>query len=157
MLKKLGIYHVAFATDINHYANLATLRTSSINNVEVEVVNCDFAISLAGLLGQVDILIFNPPYVPTPDDEIQGTGIEVAWAGGGNGRVVIDRFLPHVKELLSKTGVCYMVLVQDNKPNDLKQILKRVYNISMEVIHRTKAKNEMLMIVKLCHTVATIL
>ena len=47
-----------------------------------------------GLREKVDILIFNPPYVPTPADEVGSKGIEAAWAGGEDGRVVIDRFLP---------------------------------------------------------------
>ena len=42
----------------------------------------------------MDILLFNPPYVPTESDEVCGTGIEASWAGGVDGREVIDRFIP---------------------------------------------------------------
>jgi methylase of polypeptide subunit release factors len=61
------------------------------------------------LQGQIDVLVFNPPYVPTPPDEVGSAGIEAAWAGGVNGRQVIDRFLPRVAKLLSPKGRLYMV------------------------------------------------
>ena len=45
----------------------------------------------------VDILIFNPPYVPTYDDEAddaqQGASIQGAWAGGKDGMQVTDILL----------------------------------------------------------------
>ena len=44
--------------------------------------------------GKIDVLIFNPPYVPTESEEVFGNGIEAAWAGGIDGREVIDRFIP---------------------------------------------------------------
>ena len=54
-----------------------------------------------------------------------GTGIEASWAGGLHGREVIDRFLPILPHVLKKfTGVCYLVLVEDNKPDEIKGILK---------------------------------
>ena len=61
--------------------------------MEVNVVITDFTSGL-DLNGSVDILLFNPPYVPTESDEVCGTGIEASWAGGVDGREVIDRFIP---------------------------------------------------------------
>ena len=42
------------------------------------------------------VQIFNPPYVPTPDEELARTDIARAWAGGNRGRAIIDKFLPQV-------------------------------------------------------------
>ena len=60
--------------------------------------------------------IFNPPYVPTPDDEISCGGIAKAWAGGLRGRRVIDRVMEQLPEMLSSTGECFMVTVSENDP-----------------------------------------
>jgi hypothetical protein len=43
--------------------------------------------------------VFNPPYVPTPDEEVSRDGIARAWAGGHRGRRVIDRVLQKVSPL----------------------------------------------------------
>lgn len=47
------------------------------------------------------VQVFNPPYVPTPQEELERTDIARAWAGGLNGRVVIDVFLPFVSHALA--------------------------------------------------------
>ena len=39
-----------------------------------------------------------------------------SWAGGVDGRQVIDQFLPYVTELLSPSGVLYLVVIKENKP-----------------------------------------
>lgn len=48
-----------------------------------------------------NLQLFNPPYVPTPDDEISKGGIAAAWAGGARGRVIIDRLLVQVSVSLT--------------------------------------------------------
>lgn len=40
--------------------------------------------------------LFNPPYVPTPDKEVERVGIARAWAGGHLGRRVTDRLIRQV-------------------------------------------------------------
>lgn len=52
----------------------------------------------ARLSGFVDILIFNPPYVVTSSEELESAkGIELSWAGGIDGRQVLDQFLQQSK------------------------------------------------------------
>ena len=59
------------ATDINPNAVRNTVKTAGLNDVNVEVVHCDLAGPLTGQLGgKVDLLLFNPPYVPTASEEL---------------------------------------------------------------------------------------
>lgn len=104
------------ACDINPAACLATLRTAAANDLaDVDTVNSDLLASMR-INGSVDVLLFNPPYVPTPSEEVGGNGIAAAWAGGVDGREVIDRVLPTIHTLLSRPfGVLYMLLVEENR------------------------------------------
>lgn len=95
---------------------MATLRSHEIS-ASVDILVTDLVSGLLPRLrGAVDFLIFNPPYVPTPDEEVERGGIAAAWAGGYRGRKVIDRVLPLVPELLSPQGQFLMVTVPDNDP-----------------------------------------
>lgn len=98
--------------------------------------------------GRVDVLLFNPPYVPTDDDELGHADLRAAWAGGRNGRVVIDRFLPHAARLLAPGGVLYMVLVLENEPLALATHMAERYRLVPRIVARTQAKNERLFIMR---------
>jgi methylase of polypeptide subunit release factors len=79
--------------------------------VFVDVVNTDLMSGLdKGLHHSVDILLFNPPYVPTPQEEVGTYGIAASWAGGEDGRVVIDRFLPLLEVTLTLTLTLILTL-----------------------------------------------
>ena len=103
-LAKLLPNSKALATDINPNALAFTQKTAESNGVQnLEVIECDLASTLLDQHEQaVDVVIFNPPYVPTPDDEVAGNGIEASWAGGEKGRRVIDRAIPQICRLISK-------------------------------------------------------
>ncbi len=66
----------------------------------------------------IDILVFNPPYVPTEDDEIFSSGIEASWAGGKRGRRIIDKFIPVVKVFIYfKNKYSYQLIIPINFTN----------------------------------------
>ncbi|KAJ4773287.1 HemK methyltransferase family member 2 [Rhynchospora pubera] len=114
-----------YATDINLHATHTTLQTSANHGVHVEVVATDIASSLQKRLQKsIDVLVINPPYVPTPEDEVGADGIVASWAGGFKGRLVIDRILNVVDELLSVNGLIYMVALSENDPYDICQVMK---------------------------------
>jgi len=136
--------HIMWATDINPRACEATTKTAAANGASVDVVRCDFASAFAC---RFDCVIFNPPYVPTPAEEVGGDGIEAAWAGGEDGRVVIDRLLPVLPGLLAPSGRCYMVLVEENRPQEVMALL-RSRGLSSTVVLKRQARNETLYIVR---------
>jgi release factor glutamine methyltransferase len=144
-----GLQTQCLATDINPAAVQATMATARANGVAVDVIRTGLVDGLLeGLIsrGGVDVLLFNPPYVPTPDEEVGGSGIEASWAGGEDGRVVIDKFLPLLPRILSPTGRCYLVLVQDNKPAQITKLLSARYNLKSDIVLRRQAFNESLQI-----------
>jgi release factor glutamine methyltransferase len=70
--------------------------------VDLSVIVCDLANPLfKRLKGNVDVLIFNPPYVPTDQQEAseatKNRRIESSWAGGLQGMSVTNRLLPQVE------------------------------------------------------------
>ena len=93
------------------------------------------------------MLLFNPPYVPTPSSELLGDGIQRAWAGGARGREVLDRLLQQLDDLLAVDGVFYCVLLRDNEPEDVRLLLHAQGLDSETVMHR-KAGREQLQVVK---------
>ncbi|XP_078178358.1 uncharacterized protein LOC144572596 isoform X2 [Carex rostrata] len=114
-----------FATDINLHAAQTTLQTSANHGIHCEVVVTDIASCLQKRLRKsIDVLLVNPPYVPTPEDEVGAVGIVSSWAGGFNGRKVIDRILDVVDELLSTNGLIYMVALSENDPSEICQVMR---------------------------------
>ncbi|RMC01726.1 hypothetical protein DUI87_21742 [Hirundo rustica rustica] len=107
----------ARCTDINPMAAYCTQETALLNNVHLQPVITDLVKGLSPRLnGKVDLLLFNPPYVVTPSEEVKSHGIEASWAGGKQGREVMDRVFPLVPDLLSPGGLFYLVTIKENNP-----------------------------------------
>lgn len=158
------------ATDCNPHALRVAQSTAAIHSLSLTTYQCDLASALLSSTkepnspctswdGAIDMLLFNPPYVPTPDEEVADfsgkhnstamsddnhVGIEASWAGGLHGRRVIDRAVPQIGQLLRKTtGVAYMITVDDNLPEQLRNELCKL-GLRMEPWVRRRARNEYL-------------
>lgn len=137
-----------FATDINPHAVETTRKTLEAHGVHAEIVTADIASGLQKRLkGMVDVLVVNPPYVPTPEEEVGQEGITASWAGGENGRRVIDRILPVADELLSEKGWLYMVTLTENNPSEICRLMRDSGYGSRIVVQRS-TDEESLHIVK---------
>ncbi|KAK3783899.1 hypothetical protein RRG08_042832, partial [Elysia crispata] len=137
-----------FCTDINPKAVEMTMATALKNGRTVEPILCNLTNALEQRLkGKVDVLLFNPPYVVTPSDEVASGGIEASWAGGIKGREVTDKFLPKVASLLSPDGAFYLVVIKENDPDDIEQLMKS-YGLSMKCLGSRRAGREYLSILR---------
>ena len=138
---------VCIATDINECAAQATRKTLERNRVVGDVIVTDLLTSLSTRLSAlVDILLFNPPYVVT--ECVPGSrGLESAWAGGERGRHVMDRVLPEVDRLLSPGGVFYLVVIEENDPDEISSLLE-TRGLTVKRILSRRAGRERLVVLK---------
>jgi release factor glutamine methyltransferase len=83
------------ATDINPHATFCARKEG------LDVVRCDL---FSGLRGRFDLVLFNPPYLPTQAEEKIDDWLEYALDGGANGRKVIERFAASVGGVLAPGG-----------------------------------------------------
>jgi release factor glutamine methyltransferase len=161
-------HHGFFAVDINKFACDATKRTAKANNVNVDVINMDLLTSFKPK--SVDLLVFNPPYVPTPtsdDSKIpeqhkfydedaekvyKTTNDEKmlikSWAGGADGCEIINRVIFNLDSILAPCGVFYLVIIKDNNPEKIKKDLKNMGYEADQVIDR-KIRGEHLIVLKI--------
>lgn len=83
------------ATDINPHAVFCAREKG------LDVVRDDLC---SGLRGTFDLIIFNPPYLPTQLEERIDDWLEYALDGGATGRDVIGRFADAVRGVLAPKG-----------------------------------------------------
>lgn len=157
--------HGFFAVDINKFACNATKRTSQANGVNVEVLNMDLLSAFKP--NSVDLLVFNPPYVPTPSDDdekapehkkfydtdaekVYGSDEKMlikSWAGGVDGCEIINRVINNLDQILAPNGVFYLLIIKDNNPEKIKEDLRKLGFQAEQIIDR-KIRGEHLIVLK---------
>jgi len=141
------------ATDINPHACKCTISTGRQNNVDIHVVNGSFATPFfSRLSGNVDLLLFNPPYVPTTDEEASGCqtagNIGGSWAGGSEGIKVTHTMLDQVERLLSPEGRFYLVALKKNNIQQIRESMENLYGLKGEIVMERRAYREYLYILR---------
>lgn len=142
-------------TDINPLALDATLETAQRNEMS-NVLSVLQMNALDGLMqrckSNIDVLLFNPPYVPTFEEEEQmaqmKASIEGSWAGGSLGRRLLDELLPQLPHLLAPNGgILYFVAIKQNQPEQLVEQLSS-YGLHASICLSRRAGREHLFIIR---------
>lgn len=135
-------------TDINPFSVKTSLLTAKNHNLRADFVQTSFVDCMYPRLQEkVDVIIFNPPYVPTPSEEVQVPGISAAWAGGNKGREVIDGFLPKVPQLLKQGGVFYLLTISENDPKGIITEMEKFGLFGVVLLER-KTEEESISVLK---------
>lgn len=129
------------AVDINPKAVKLATSNAELNGVK----NIEFRVSdlFENAGGRFDLIIFNPPYVPSYETDLLGK----AWAGGKDGREVIDRFLSDVGAHLTDDGRFLMLVSSLNWIDELEQEFKR-YGFGFEILAEKKLFFEKLYVLR---------
>jgi release factor glutamine methyltransferase len=165
--------------DVNLHACKATVQTITVAEKDQEKQNqahgfylgnisADLTTSLES--NKVDVLVFNPPYVPTPDlpllaqDEKLSSYdtdshlLSLSYAGGEDGMGVTNRLLASLPGVLSPNrGVAYILLCAQNKPELVKaEIRKWGDDWTVETVGSSgkKAGWEKLQIIRICRALS---
>ncbi|KAJ2860713.1 HemK methyltransferase member 2, partial [Coemansia asiatica] len=137
---------LVLSTDINPAATEATRQTTGHTPSDAVFEQCRarFVQSLVPrLCGSIDLLVFNPPYVVTPSEEIDVTQEASAWAGGKNGREVLDCLLPQISQLLAPNGRFYLVVIEENRPQEIIDYLSAQGLLAQRVLQRRAGKEHL--------------
>jgi release factor glutamine methyltransferase len=92
------------AVDLNPHAIRCAKENSELNGVrhKIDFIQASLFTTL-NANAVFDLILFNAPYLPSVEGE-DASWIGRAWAGGTNGRVVVDRFISEVSPHLKPNG-----------------------------------------------------
>jgi release factor glutamine methyltransferase len=133
------IASLIIATDINPHA-AATTRAQGI-----DVVRTDLC---AALSGPFDLIVFNPPYLPTQPEERVDDWLEYALDGGASGRDAIERFAVDAGRVLAPAG---RILLLISSLTGLFEVsaLFQLQGYSVEVVQERRVEDETLYVLKI--------
>ena len=136
-----GIY--LLATEINPHA----ARCAKANGVEVILTDIFKGIRPKKPENRFDLILFNPPYLPTSKDEKVPGWLNYAFDGGISGRETLNRFLSEVRDYLKPGG---KILVLISSITGLEAVKKKMINqgFKVDIVERKKVSFEELLVVR---------
>lgn len=127
------------ATDINPHAAISA-RDQGISIVRTDLFGC--------IRGPFDLVLFNPPYLPTLPGERIDDWLEYALDGGESGREVIARFLADSGRVLAPGG---RILLLISSLTSLPEVtgMALACGFTAEVVREQVVEDERLYILRL--------
>ncbi|KAI9048189.1 hypothetical protein LZ554_007984 [Drepanopeziza brunnea f. sp. 'monogermtubi'] len=139
---------LTFGVDVNRFACKATEQTVGVVETEHSAQGVSHGFYLGNAIGdlalslkprEIDVLVFNPPYVPTaelpslPEEssskdsshENDSHLLALSYAGGTDGMETTDRLLETLDSVLhAKRGCAYVLLCAQNQPEKVQQRIR---------------------------------
>lgn len=108
------------ATDIEKIAVSCAKNNAKLNGVSVKFKQADL---FQEIKGKFDVIIFNPPYLPTEaEDRVKGP-LNTALDGGADGMAVTGRFLETAPQFLAPKGEIYVMISSLSPPDAIEKAL----------------------------------
>ncbi len=95
------------AVDVSRLSVFATRLNAKLNGVTVRAVRGDLFEPVRGM--RFDLIVSNPPYLPSQDGRLPRRGPSRAWEAGSQGRVLIDRICAAAAAYLDPGGTLLLV------------------------------------------------
>ena len=102
----------------------------------------------AGVRGPFDLVLFNPPYLPTAPDERLDDWLEYALDGGPDGRRTIARFLDGLVAVLSPGGRALLLISSLTGPGEVARLADAA-GLSGRVVLERRIEGETLLVLRL--------
>jgi release factor glutamine methyltransferase len=95
------------AVDVSRRSALAARLNAALNAVAVQVLRGDLFTPVRGR--RFDLIVSNPPYVPSSAAKPPTRGPTRAWEAGHDGRAILDRIVAHSPDYLCPGGSLLLV------------------------------------------------
>ena len=123
------------AVDVSGRAVLNARLNARLNGVRVRSLRGDLFVPVRGK--RYDLILANPPYVPSPDDELPTHGAARAWEGGVDGRRLLDRLCEQAADHLRAGGS--VLIVHSSLAGEQATVRKlRDSGLEVEVVARRR-------------------
>lgn len=115
------------ATDVLVEALDLARENAHQNTVEVDLLEGDM---FDPVEDRYDVIIFNPPYLPTAPEDLTDSPLDKALDGGPDGTEVTVRFLEQVQQYLAEDGRAYIVASSLQDGDRLDEVLHRQHLVA---------------------------
>ena len=105
------------ACDINEKAVKNSIMNAEKNGLKVKCIRSNL---FEKIDDKFDLIVFNPPYLPTQNED-------VAWDGGKEGIEIIENFLKNAKNYLEEKGRIYLLISTLGNFKKIRRNFKRIY------------------------------
>jgi len=115
------------AVDISRRAVFAARLNARLNGAHVRVLRGDLYAPVRR--SRFDLIVSNPPYVPADTNGLPRSGPDRHWAGGLDGRALLDRIIGDAPEHLRRGGTLFVV---QSSIIDIDRTLELMRSVGLE-------------------------